>query len=1090
VGSQRLFTFFLTLALTGAFSQQPDGDSQRTQPGSWAVERGDRYILMLEDPPLAALPQFASRAEFKADRPERRAILARQSQIVRALQERKARVVLQTDTLLNAIFVDARTADPEELAQLPGVRGVYLAKAARRQANTALDLVRARNAWAQVGGQGNAGAGVRIGVIDSGIDHRHPAFNDEGFTVPAGFPRATPGDLAFTNRKVIVARSYVASVAAGDGTVADSRPDDNSARDRVGHGTAVAMLAAGVPVNGTAVGTVSGVAPRAWLGSYKVFGSPGVNDTTFADVIIDALTDAFNDGMDVVTLSLGLPATYGLRDRCSGRPCDPWSNAIENASRGAMAVVVAAGNDGDLGLKLPTLGSITTPGTAPGAITVGATTNSHFVSSQARLQGPGVPSALAAAPVLFSPDAPTPSAPLTAPVRDVARLENDGKACRPIPNNALAGAIALIEQGGCLFFTKASNAARAGAVAVLIYRTGGNFLFPLQGLTESPVPVALIGRDNGQALKQFLANNPERPLTLDPAWVEFPGQTPDEIAYFSAQGPSITDLEIKPDVVAPGTDLYMATQTYDPNGDMYHPSGYTVAQGTSFSVGLVAGAAAIAKQRFPRATGAQIKSLVVNTARPNVTDYDENNRPVPAKVTAMGAGLLDVDAAARSSVAAEPAVISFGNVGVTGATLSRSLRLTNLGNTPIALRLSVTRPVIDPRATVTVNPSSGTLQPGGSTTITVRIERSQVSAPGAYEGAILVQGGANELRIPYLYLVGDGAPYNAFPLTNSSFVRGQNSEVVITVKVTDRYGVPVERVPLTYAPASNVVNAGLRTDDLGISDAVMNVGSQPGEITFTANAGGLTVFFDGRVRLRPTIPVNGVRNAADGEVGQGFAPGSYISIFGTGLAENTLAFRTPYLPIALAGVSVSFDDPGRRISLPGRLHFVSPGQVNVQIPWELEGLTSVQMKVSIGSTSSAIYTLPLTGNSPAFFEYTDAAGRRLAAARDERNAVTGSDNPVERGRVVQLFLNGLGPVTNRPASGEPAQADPLSRTTFTPQVTIGGQQAAIQFSGLAPFNVGLYQVNVVVPPNIGTGVQPVVISINGVRSTASALVVR
>src|SRR5439155_3208267 len=116
--------------------------------------------------------------------------------------------------------------------------------------------------------------------------------------VPDGFPK---GDPAYTNHKVIVARSYVSLLPS---------PDDASARDHSGHGTAAAMIAAGVRNSGPA-GTIVGVAPKAYLGSYKIFGSPGVNDTTTTEVLVKALEDALSDGMDVVALSVGSPAGYG-----------------------------------------------------------------------------------------------------------------------------------------------------------------------------------------------------------------------------------------------------------------------------------------------------------------------------------------------------------------------------------------------------------------------------------------------------------------------------------------------------------------------------------------------------------------------------------------------------------------------------------------------------------------------------------------------------------------------------------------------------------------------------------------------------------
>src|SRR5262249_8223296 len=143
-------------------------------------------------------------------------------------------------------------------------------------------------AWSLLGGTTNAGAGVRIGIIDTGIQATHPAFQDASLTPPSGFPVCQivyPGTLGtqsvdctstlgFTNNKVIVARSYVPVLTQANAS--DSRPDDPSPRDRVGHGTAVAMAAAGVTSTGPA-DTITGVAPKAFLGSYKVFGSSDVN---------------------------------------------------------------------------------------------------------------------------------------------------------------------------------------------------------------------------------------------------------------------------------------------------------------------------------------------------------------------------------------------------------------------------------------------------------------------------------------------------------------------------------------------------------------------------------------------------------------------------------------------------------------------------------------------------------------------------------------------------------------------------------------------------------------------------------------------
>jgi uncharacterized protein (TIGR03437 family) len=226
---------------------------------------------------------------------------------------------------------------------------------------------------------------------------------------------------------------------------------------------------------------------------------------------------------------------------------------------------------------------------------------------------------------------------------------------------------------------------------------------------------------------------------------------------------------------------------------------------------------------------------------------------------------------------------------------------------------------------------------------------------------------------------------------------------------------------------------------------------------------------------------------------QPVAPGSYISLFGTNLANATGSFFTSYLPVAINEVSVSFDTPA--VSAPGHLTYVSPNQVVAQIPWELQsalaaGQTAAQIKVNFSFNSGAVYNLPIATYSPAFFE--SPVG--FVAALDQNNQAINASNAAAQGSVVQLFVNGLGPVTNQPASGDPSPLSPLlAQTVATPTVTIGGLNAPVQFSGLTPGAVGLYQINAVVP-NTGAGLQQITVSIgdgqNGAQSPVSHLQVK
>ena len=132
--------------------------------------------------------------------------------------------------------------------------------------------------------------------------------------------------------------------------------------------------------------------------------------------------------------------------------------------------------------------------------------------------------------------------------------------------------------------------------------------------------------------------------------------------------------------------------------------------------------------------------------------------------------------------------------------------------------------------------------------------------------------------------------------------------------------------------------------------------------------------------------------------------------------------QTARLPLAIDQASSASTFPPRNPSVPGHLTYVSPGQVNVQIPWELQGQSSAQVKVTIDYSNGNLISVPLASYTPAFFHGSDGT----VAALDQQSAVVSSTNPARRGQIVQLFANGLGPVTNQPASGEPARSSPTA----------------------------------------------------------------
>jgi hypothetical protein len=248
------------------------------------------------------------------------------------LERRGAKVTGELITALNGYIVEAEEADLFALATAPGVARIYPVQDVYPATAAVNASQRIEEAWTRLpGGADQAGAGVKIAILDTGIDTAHPAFR--GATA-----------------KVVVERSYERFNAGRAGF-------NSGARDVNGHGTASAMIAAGVAHDSPA-GRIAGVAPAALLGNYRVLGD--TNGGTTAGVI-QAIDDAVADGMEVLNLSLG--TAFALHP-----DQDPMVRALEQAAAQGVIVIVAAGNAG------PGLNSISSPGTAPSAITVASHT--------------------------------------------------------------------------------------------------------------------------------------------------------------------------------------------------------------------------------------------------------------------------------------------------------------------------------------------------------------------------------------------------------------------------------------------------------------------------------------------------------------------------------------------------------------------------------------------------------------------------------------------------------------------------------------------------------------------------------------------
>jgi uncharacterized protein (TIGR03437 family) len=902
------------------------------------------------------------------------------------------------------------------------------------------------------------------------------------------------------------------------------------------------------------------MAPKSFLGNYKVIGSPGVNESPTDAVLIQAVEDAYNDGMDVITCSIGGAALTNVAS-------DPTATAFENAAKGGAIVLAAAGNSGEDAANYPSFNTISSPSNAPDVISVGATENSHVMLPAVTLNGSNVPASLQGIPAMPSDsfNYPSTTGANTAPLVDVVNAgDSTGLLCSALPANSLNGAMVLVERGSCTFALKATNAQNAGAVGMIIYWADSSTVTYISGVgannsTDANFvgPVVAISNAAGTALRSYIDAYPG--LTVSVAsgateqdittWSSALGfgftVTADEVAGFSSFGPT-TDGLLKPDVVAVGgndinfltpdpndpfipspSGVYMAAQSYDPNlgyeGDsLFSSNRYMAADGTSFATPLTAGTAALVKQAHPGLRGTQIKSLIVNNAAQTVLT-DDSLDPVDAEW--IGAGMVDANAAIGGSVTAEPSTISFGVLNNATFPIAQTVTVTNIGKSSVTLAASVSCCMVNANpgslsnAKIALSPATITLAAGASTTLTATLSGSAPPASEYSGNIVLSQGGTTYASIPFMLLESDGVPFNINAFIGGEGTPGEDIGPSF-VQVTDQYGIPVPNSPVSFAISprggvslqsvsgepsctSSAISATCNTDQYGYAYAEVINGASARSVTITATAAGTSL--QGGVNIQAAPNVTGVADAASGATT--VAPGSYIAIYGTGLSNFSDANSNVYnpnstptteatdpltpngfaLPLQIDYVTVSFDVPSAGISVPGYVTYVSPTQVNVQVPWELQGQSSAQMKVTIdGDLFGNVVTVPLANAAPSLFTYNN-----IAIGTDTVNyQLLSAANPAKRGSLIVLYANGLGPVTNQPPSGNPAGSSPLSQLVTLPTVMIGGQSAQVAYAGLVPSLPGLYQLNVTVPSGISAGTQNITVMAGGVTSAVTTLPVQ
>ncbi|MEP6535141.1 MAG: S8 family serine peptidase [Bryobacteraceae bacterium] len=778
--------------------------------GLFAERLPGRYIVELNTESVSEhVFHSSSRSGMQSTvaRAHRTRVRDEQTQVRGRLEQKQAVVLGSVDTVANAMFVRISDADAAQLASTPGVKRVIPVRMMHMILDRAVALHKVTDVWNEIG-MDRAGAGIKIAIIDSGVDSTRPGFQDSSLSVPATYPRVnSSSDTAYTNNKIIVARSYV--------NLLPYRDPDNSARDHVGHGTALAMVAAGVRNDGP-LASITGVAPKAFIGNYKVFGTPGYNDYASDDAILKAIDDAVADGMDVINLSLGSDLSPRLSD-------DLDVQAVERASKAGVIVVVAAGNSG------PDLNTISSPSSAPSAIAVGATSNDRTFASSATVAG--LPPFIA-----VSGDGVVPSDAVSGAIVDVAALDTTGLACSSLPANSLKNSVALILRGSCSFQIKLNNAQSAGAIAALVYAAQDSPQTIHMSVGTSTLPAEMIDYADGAAIKQTLAGSSGSTATLQFTLTLVPVPA-NVVTDFSAAGPNV-DVSIKPDLMAVGQDIYVATQTLDSNGEMYDPSGYILVDGTSFSTPLVAGAAALIKGARPGLTVDQYRSLLINSASA-IQAADGQT----LSVQQTGAGVLNAYAAFHSTATAYPTSVSFG-AGTTDAQISRSIKITNVGQSDETFSISAVPSAAGGSPSVGMN--SVQLAAGASIDVPVNWNAGGLAA-GTYEGVLSIAGSSgSRTRVPYWYAVPSGVAAHVTVLDSISSGRRRSTQRdAVLFRITDVSGLSMAdaKPQASVASGGGSIRGIVSHDDEvpGMFGLDVQLGNTAGQNVFVIQMGDVSV---------------------------------------------------------------------------------------------------------------------------------------------------------------------------------------------------------------------------------------------------------
>jgi minor extracellular serine protease Vpr len=516
--------------------------------------------------------------------------------------------------LWNGVVVSATGGDIARLRLISGVRAIYpvqkiYAGPAEDQPGNDADLVTAlKQTGADVAQSelGLTGRGVRVAIIDSGVDHDHPDL----------------GGCFGRNCRVAKGYDLVGDAFNADDVVPTITPDPDP-DDCDGHGTHVAGIVG-------ANGVLKGVAPGVTFHAYRVFGCAG---PTTSEVMFDAMERARRDGADVVNMSIGAALQW---------PQYPTAQAADRLVRHGVVVVASAGNEGSLGLY----GS-SAPGVGKNVIAVASFDNTH-----ANLAAFAISPDDTKIGYIAATGAPATPVSGAFPMARTGTATTADDACAVLPAGSLAGQVVLIRRGTCSFYQKAFNAQAAGAAGVVLYNNAAGFISPtVEGVPAIIIPVVAVTASRGVLIDGRIATGPVTMTWTDQLASE-PNPTSNLISAFSSYGPA-PDLSFKPDLGAPGGTIRSTLPL--------EKGGYGNLSGTSMASPHVAGAVALLLEARPHARPEEVQTRLQNNARPHLW----SGNPTLGFLDfahRQGAGMLQIDDAVLSDTTVSPGALALGEV--------------------------------------------------------------------------------------------------------------------------------------------------------------------------------------------------------------------------------------------------------------------------------------------------------------------------------------------------------------------------------------------------------------------------------------------